>query len=328
MMIIFFMGCETKAPDLAEQIPPGNEQESVFPCIVPASLEMEVTTGQTSWPQISPGELLKINSLTSIFYPASANQLPNSAWGIEAWWRYTGNDPWSNSPEWGDNFVDPEHHFTDDHLRWQCGYSYVVEVPEEYDPSQEYPVVIFLHGSAELDGELLNWYHNDMRNSFHHPSEDPFIYVAPIKLEIDWDAKKVQDVLEDVKANMTISQDRVYLTGLSMGGRGTFIVAAELPETFAAIMPLSPHHEPYSYVPLAESVAHLPIWMMHGTIDATSSYQMATDMAEALGQEGANVEFHSQWGPEDEVGHWGWEYIYGDSSIMEWLLSWERDSAQ
>ena len=58
----------------------------------------------------------------------------------------------------------------------------------------------------------------------------------------------------DIKSNLKIDENRIYLTGLSMGGRGTFIVAAGLPQIFAAIMPLSPHHGPFSYVPLAEKV--------------------------------------------------------------------------
>ena len=121
-----------------------------------------------------------------------------------------------------------------------------------------------------------------------------------------------------------IKNDRIYLTGLSMGGRGTFIVASELPDTFAAIMPLSPHHEPYSYIPLADDVAHLPIWLMHGTIDAISSFDMAAEMAQALEEAGANMEFRTIWGPDSEIGHWGWRYIYTDPQIMEWVLSWVR----
>ena len=57
--------------------------------------------------------------------------------------------------------------------------------------------------------------------------------------------------------NRLVDDERIYLTGLSMGGRGSFIVAADLPETFAAIMPLSPHHGPYSYVPLAKKVKEM-----------------------------------------------------------------------
>jgi len=309
------------APDIllpAPQIGP--------PCSVAAMPGMTPTPGQTPWPAVMAGQLLKVNSLTSVIYEPSATQTPNAAWGVSKWWMLKGNDPWSEYPYWGNDYVMPDHVFEDDHLRWKCGYSYVVEIPEGYDPNQSYPVVIFLHGSADLDGETLNWYHNALRKSFHRPAADPYVYVAPIKLEIDWDAKKVQDVLEDVKANLPVNTDRIYLTGLSMGGRGTFIVAAELTDAFAAILPLSPHHAPYSYVPLAEKVAHLPTWLMHGVVDAISSFDMAVAMAAALTQAGATVEFHTLWGPWTAVGHWGWEHIYSDAAILEWILAWEKPS--
>ena len=166
----------------------------------------------------------------------------------------------------------------------------------------------------------LDWYHNELRDQIHMPTDDPYIYIAPIKLEVDWDAKKVQDVLEDVKSHLNVDDDRVYLTGLSMGGRGTFIVAAQLPDYFAGLMPLSPHHGPYSYLQLADKVAHLPIWMSHGDIDWTSSYDLAVQMANALEEEGATIVFRT----EEGIGHWGWGNIYGESEVMEWLLSWER----
>ena len=102
-----------------------------------------------------------------------------------------------------------------------------------------------------------------------------------------------------------------------MGGRGTFIVAAALPEYFAAIMPLQPHHEPYSYLTLAEDVAHLPVWMSHGTNDSTSSYDMAAQMAENLSNLGSEIEFQTVVGGE----HGGYLVIYNNPEIMQWILS-------
>ena len=74
-----------------------------------------------------------------------------------------------------------------------------------------------------------------------------------------------------------------------MGGRGTFIVAAALPDYFAAIMPLQPHHEPYSYLTLAEDVAHLPVGRCHGTIDSTYYYYMAALMADYVSKMGSEI---------------------------------------
>ena len=115
---------------------------------------------------------------------------------------------------------------------------------------------------------------------------------------------------------------RIYLTGLSLGGRGTFIVASKLSETFAAIMPLSPHHGPYSYLSLAESVKRIPIWMSHSDVDRISSYDMAKQMEKRLLDLDANILFRTEIG----VGHSGWERIYSDSYVINWLLSWRKEN--
>jgi predicted peptidase len=132
--------------------------------------------------------------------------------------------------------------------------------------------------------------------------EDPYILVIPTKREWNWNPQKVFDVLEDLKANMRVDKDRICSTGLSMGGRGAYIVGTELLHYFAALIPLSPHHEPYSYLPLASKIAHLPVWMSHGTADEVSSYEMAKE----LKKKGAYISFY----PIEGGIHWGWEKNY------------------
>ena len=242
------------------------------PCQTEASIS-KINEGKNSWPTINPGELLKINSLIDYNYELTLGAYPNSYWNISPWWSNNRSDPWSNFPFWGENYVSPNHNFDEcvnDELRWRCGYSFIVETPKNYNETKQYPLVIFLHGSVESNAKSFE-YREGIRNSFFNPIDDPFIYAAPIKLEIDWDSKKISDVIENIKKNMNVDETRIYLTGLSMGGRGTFIVAADLPDTFAAIMPLSPHHGPYSYVSLAKKVKHIPIWMGRGTNDIISS---------------------------------------------------------
>ena len=119
-----------------------------------------------------------------------------------------------------------------------------------------------------------------------------------------------------IKDNLNVDENRIYLSGLSMGGRGTFIVAADKPNLFAAIMPLTPHHGPYSYLSLAKKVKHLPIWMSHGNKDKISSYEIAKKMADTLTYMGANIKFRT----EKNVGHWGWNNIYSDSVAINLSL--------
>ena len=258
---------------------------SVPPCNVTATEGLNPTTNPSSWPEIKAGQWLAVDGLTDVSY--TSIELNNDSEVV-----------------------------VDERLDYECGYTYSVKIPAGYNASIEYPVFLYLHGQL-LDSVFFN---NMMTNNFHIPDDDRYIIVRPSKLEIDWDPKKALDVLEDVKANLNVDDSRIYLTGLSMGGRGTFIVAAALPDYFAAIMPLTPHHEPYSYVPLAESIAHIPIWMSHGTNDSTSEYSMAAHMAENLSSLGAEIEFQTVVGGE----HGGWFTIYSDPEIMQWMLSHTR----
>lgn len=157
-------------------------------------------------------------------------------------------------------------------------------------------------------------------DAFNIPNDDTSILVAPIRLEWDWDAKKIQDMIMDIKSNLKIDENRIYLTGLSMGGIGTFIVAAGLPQTFAAIMPLSPHHGPFSYVPLAEKVANIPTWLHHSTNDKTSKFSVAKEMADQLDSINTNFVFNV-----GDFGHSGWKKeIYSNPDYIRWLLSWNK----
>ena len=258
---------------------------SIPPCNVTATEGLNSTANPSSWSEIQAGQWLAIDGLTDISY--ASIELDNESEVV-----------------------------VDERLDYECGYTYSVKIPAGYNASNEYPLFLYLHGQL-LDSVFFN---NMMTNNFHIPDDDRYIIVRPSKLEIDWDPKKALDVLEDVKANLNVDDDRVYLTGLSMGGRGTFIVAAALPDYFAAIMPLTPHHEPYSYLPLAEDIAHLPVWMSHGTNDSTSEYSMAAQMAENLSNLGAEIEFQTVVGGE----HGGWFAIYSDPEIMQWMLSHTR----
>ena len=258
---------------------------SVPPCNVTATEGLNSTANPSSWPEIQAGQWHAVDGLTDVSYASIELESESEV-------------------------------VVDDRLDYECGYTYSVKVPGGYNASDEYPLFLYLHGQL-LDSVFFN---NMMTNNFYVPDDDKYIIVRPSKLELDWDAKKALDVLEDVKANLNVDDDRVYLTGLSMGGRGTFIVAAALPDYFAAIMPLTPHHEPYSYIPLAEDIAHLPDWMSHGTNDSTSSYDMAAQMAENLTNLGAEIEFQTVVGGE----HGGWFAIYSDPEVMQWMLSHTR----
>ena len=289
------------------------------PCNVLANPEMEITKVKSSWPKLKNQKLVKINSLTSILYENEDKYW--TEWKRKPWWMKEGSDPWTKDPIWGDNYVKPNLNFSscvNDNLRWKCGYSYVLKIPDNFKKNKKYPLVIFLHGGINSTPNSLNRRIKSL-NNFHISKDDKYILAAPLKLGIDWSAKKIQDLIEDVKSNLKIDNKRIYLTGLSMGGRGTFIVASKLPEIFAAIMPLSPHHQPYSYLSLSEKISHLPTFLHHSRNDKTSKFSMAESMFNKLLESNDNLKFDI-----GSSGHSGWNNIYSNEKIMNWFLSWEK----
>ena len=289
------------------------------PCEVIANPDMEITSVKSSWPKIKNKSIVKINSLTNILYENQDDYWEQ--WKRPSWWMKEGQDPWTEDPIWGDGYIEPNLNFNscvNDNLRWKCGYSYVLRIPENFKKNKKYPLVVFLHGGINSDPRRLNGRVLTV-NNFFIPENDQYIIASPIKLGIDWSPKKIQDVISDIESQIQIDKKRIYLTGLSMGGRGTFIVAAELPNLFAAIMPLSPHHTPYSYLNLASKVSHLPIFLHHSTNDKTSKFSVAEKMSEELKKLNANMVFDV-----GEFGHSGWNKIYKNPDNINWLLSWKK----
>ena len=295
------------------------------PCDILANPGMEITNGKSSWPKLKKEKIIKINTLTSVLYDNGNDDIEEEKYWKEqdrrSWWMNKGSDPWTKDPVWGDNYVKPNLNFSscvNDKLRWKCGYSYVLKIPDNFKKNKKYPLVVFLHGGINSNPNSLNR-RADYVNDFHISKNDQYIVAAPIKLGVDWSAKKIQDLVEDIKVNLKIDNNRIYLTGLSMGGRGTFIVASKLPKTFAAIMPLSPHHQPYSYLPLSEKVSHLPTFLHHSKNDKTSKFSMAETMYNKLLANNDNIRFDI-----GNSGHSGWSKIYNNEKIMTWFLSWKK----
>lgn len=294
-------------------------QKDCAPCDLKANPGLEITKSKSSWPKIINGEIIRINSLTNIIYDGDDKYWEMS--NRQPWWENEKSDPWALTTNWVDNYTEPVNQFKDcvnDKLRWKCGYSYNIKLPENYKKNKKHPLVIFLHGGIREYPRSLTWKVKNLEN-FHVPEDDPYIIAAPFKLGIDWSPKRILDVIEDIKSNLKIDVNRIYLTGLSMGGRGTFIVAAELPELFAAIMPLSPHHTPYSYLSLSNKVSNIPTFLHHSTNDKTSKFSVAEDMFEELKQTNENIVFDI-----GNSGHSGWNKIYNNPKNIEWLLSWKK----
>ena len=203
------------------------------------------------------------------------------------------------------------------------------------DRLRKYPLVIFLHGSGERGNDnesQLKWgvmnFASD-RNMIKYPA----IVIAPQCPEkMGWgnfsnkkdnremvlqpEPTKPMELLialiRQVIKNMPVDTNRIYITGLSMGGYGTYDAIERYPDLFAAAVPVCGAGD----VTLAPSIAHIPIWIFTGAEDPAVNPLYSLNMLGALTKAGAHPGFTQY----PEVGHFSWLGAYSDPLMMEWLF--------
>jgi predicted peptidase len=204
----------------------------------------------------------------------------------------------------------------------------------DYDTIRKYPLVIFLHGSGERgnDNEAqLKWgvlnFATDQAMTMY-----PAIVIAPqCPAGLQWSnfsradgfAMKLQQnpskpmelligLIQQSIKKMPVDTNRIYITGLSMGGFGTYDAIERYPHLFAAAVPVCGGGD----VSRAASIAHVPIWIFHGAEDAAVNPVYSLNMLEALTKAGAHPGFTQY----PEVGHFSWLGAYSDPLMIEWLF--------
>jgi poly(3-hydroxybutyrate) depolymerase/prenyltransferase beta subunit len=195
---------------------------------------------------------------------------------------------------------------------------YTLFVPNGYDGSKAFPAVLFLHGSGERGDDGIKGGQIGLGAAvLAHPERFPALVILP-QASQTWqadsdDAKAAIAALDDVTANFKVDPRRISLTGLSMGGAGTWSIATMYPEKFSAIMPICGRGKPEA----VEALKGLPTWIVVGDEDGLATVQNARSMAQALRDAGATprqTEYRA-------VGHNSWDRAYNDPSLVDWLIS-------
>jgi predicted peptidase len=209
---------------------------------------------------------------------------------------------------------------------------YRVYVPADLKPDEKLPIVLFLHGAGETgrDGK------EPTRVGFgpelqRHADSVRLVAVFPqVERREFWindAAKYAMAALEAAEKEFHTDAKRVYLTGLSMGGYGTWTLASEHPEKFAAIAPVcggvrapgdrkAPEGDPYKAT--AEKVKNLPIWIFHGGFDRTVPVSESQKLRDALKEAGATRVKYTEY---EGVGHNSWDKAYAEDEFWTWLLA-------
>ena len=195
---------------------------------------------------------------------------------------------------------------------------YLLYLPKDYGAKKDWPVVLFLHGAGERGDGNLELVKKHGPPKLAEEKSFPFIVVSPqCPKETRWsDANhlaRLDELLTHLTKNYRVDPARIFLTGLSMGGQGTWALAAKHPNRFAAIAPMCGRGE----LGWAKTIKHVPVWCFIGDQDKQQTVDFNRQMIRAIKDAGGDPKFTIY----INVGHDCWTASYANPKFYAWLLS-------
>jgi len=174
-------------------------------------------------------------------------------------------------------------------------------------------LLLFLHGAGERGDNLELVKVHGPAKLVEKGKDFPFVVVSPqCPKDKRWETNDLIALLDDIILKYKIDENRIYVTGLSMGGNGTWKLAAEIPNRIAAIIPICGWGDPFA----AMMMGKLPVWAFHGAKDVVVPVSSSEVMVETMKRNGGEVKFTVY----PEANHDAWTETYNNPEIYEWLL--------
>lgn len=195
---------------------------------------------------------------------------------------------------------------------------YLLYLPEDYEKAEkEYPLVLFLHGAGERGNDIELVKRNGPPKLIEEGKNFPFILVSPQcpeQTRWNYQTQSLIALLDEIESKYRVDKNRIYVTGLSMGGQGTWSLALTQPNRFAAIAPICGWTDTWEVC----KINHLPVWVFHGAKDNVVPVTESQQMFDALKQCGAeNIKLTIY----PEANHDAWTETYNNPELYNWLLS-------
>jgi predicted esterase len=219
------------------------------------------------------------------------------------------------------------------------GIGFLEYLPDGYNSnSNDYPIVIFLHGIGEKGttstdpATLLNSVQKvanvGLAKNVKNGKKYPFIMISPqLKSSYGlWPASYVMDVYNYVKRYLRIDERRVYITGLSLGGYGTWTTLAAYPQVFAASVPICSGGNTLSKACVI-AAENIPLWAFHGTADNVVSYTVTTKMIDAVNACSPKPNPLAKYTLFSGLSHYIWDKVYNETNALNWMLSFTNGSS-
>ena len=206
--------------------------------------------------------------------------------------------------------------------------TYLLFLPMGYDPKVEkrWPMILFLHGAGERGTDIWKVaVHGPPKNVSTH-MDFPFIVISPQCPEDQiWSKEALLKLLDETTAKYAVDTNRIYLTGLSMGGYGTWDLGLSHPDRFAAIVPICGGGQTISVLlpgrDQGPALKTLGVWAFHGGKDPVVPLEESQRMVDALKKAGAQDVKLTVY---PEAGHDSWTETYNNPELFQWLLKHSR----
>lgn len=194
---------------------------------------------------------------------------------------------------------------------------YLLSLPDGYEADEEeaWPLIVFLHGAGERGKNLdLVKVHGPPKR-VEAGDDFPFIIASPQCPDGDWwSDQPVLELIDHLESTYRVDKSRIYLTGLSMGGYGTWHFATRAPDRFAAVAPVCGGGIPYKM----QFIPHLPVWAFHGAKDGAVPLEESARLIEILKKKPNSVAKLTVY---PEAGHDSWTETYDNPELYKWFLS-------
>ena len=211
--------------------------------------------------------------------------------------------------------------------------------PVDYQPGKKYPLVLFLHGAGERGSDnTVTLVHaaKDLANPARRAKYPAYVVIPQCPKdrkwsEVDWSKdsselpekpsdsmQSLKELLDEMVENAGVDRNRIYITGLSMGGYGTWDAIARYPDFFAAAAPVCGGGDPKT----VERFKRLPIWCFHGAKDPVVKVIRSREMVEALQAVGSKIKYTEY----PEAQHDSWTATYANPEFYDWLFAQRRES--
>ena len=194
--------------------------------------------------------------------------------------------------------------------------NYLLYLPKDYGKEKkDWPLMVFLHGAGERGSKLDKVKVHGPAKLVDQGKDMPFIIVSPQCPPGMWwpnFIEKIMALIDETIETYDVDTSRIYLTGLSMGGYGTWAVAATYPERFAAIAPICGGGMPF----VAHNLAEVPVWAFHGAKDDVVPLSESQRMVDAVNKASGDAKLTVY----PNLAHDSWTKTYNNPKLYEWFL--------